>query len=184
MTLTPFSSHKYKRPGARRGESRRRCAVKGGKDEPLDSCRRGYYFHRDEALDARNAFATTKASFEQKQGGGWLGGPVRENQTKDKIAVIVFVNAQGLSPNTYSQTLYDIVAPAIAKAKDAAGKAKPADPAFEKYVGMYTQPLAGERHVLIFDGELVVNVAAVAESGARLDEAEARIRERLPQGAG
>ena len=34
-----------------------------------------YYFHRDEGLDARNAFATSKASFEQKQGGGWLGGP-------------------------------------------------------------------------------------------------------------
>ena len=39
---------------------------------------RGYYFHRDEALDARNAFATTKASFEQKQGGGWMGGPPGE----------------------------------------------------------------------------------------------------------
>jgi hypothetical protein len=37
---------------------------------------RGYYFHRDQNLDARNAFQTSKASFEQKQGGGWLGGPV------------------------------------------------------------------------------------------------------------
>jgi hypothetical protein len=35
-----------------------------------------YYFHRDQGLDARNAVATTKASFEQKQGGGWLGGPI------------------------------------------------------------------------------------------------------------
>jgi hypothetical protein len=42
---------------------------------------RGYYFHRDEALDARNAFATTKASFEQKQGGGWMGGPLRVDRT-------------------------------------------------------------------------------------------------------
>jgi CubicO group peptidase (beta-lactamase class C family) len=75
---------------------------------------------------------------------------------KDKIAVIVFVNAQGLSPNTYSQTLYDIVAPAIAKASGEAATAKPVDPALEKYTGMYPQPLAGERHVLIFDGELVV----------------------------
>ena len=42
---------------------------------------RAYYFHRDEALDARNAFATSKASFEQKQGGGWLGGPVVRDRT-------------------------------------------------------------------------------------------------------
>ena len=42
---------------------------------------RGYYFHRDEALDARNAFATTKAAFEQKQGGGWLGGPIVVDRT-------------------------------------------------------------------------------------------------------
>jgi hypothetical protein len=40
-----------------------------------------YYFHRDEALDARNAFATSKASFEQKQTGGWLGGPIVRNRT-------------------------------------------------------------------------------------------------------
>jgi hypothetical protein len=42
---------------------------------------RVYYFHRDEALDARNPFATTKASFEQKQGGGWLGGPIAQDRT-------------------------------------------------------------------------------------------------------
>jgi CubicO group peptidase (beta-lactamase class C family) len=75
---------------------------------------------------------------------------------KDKVAVVVFVNAQGVSPSTYAQTLYDIVSPAIAKAHDAPDKAKPVDPALDKYVGMYTQPLAGERHVLILDGELVV----------------------------
>lgn len=40
-----------------------------------------YYFHRDEGLDARNAFATTKASFEQKQVGGWFGGPLVKDRT-------------------------------------------------------------------------------------------------------
>ena len=43
---------------------------------------RVYYFHRDEALDARNAFATTKAAFELKQGGGWLGGPIVVDRTR------------------------------------------------------------------------------------------------------
>ncbi len=42
---------------------------------------RGFYFHRDEGLDARNAFATTQASFEQKQGGGWVGGPFVKDRT-------------------------------------------------------------------------------------------------------
>lgn len=37
---------------------------------------RGYFFRRDQALDARNAFAVSKATFRQNQGGGWLGGPV------------------------------------------------------------------------------------------------------------
>ena len=41
----------------------------------------GYYFHRDEALDARNAFATTKSAFAQKQGGAWAGGPIVVDRT-------------------------------------------------------------------------------------------------------
>jgi hypothetical protein len=40
-----------------------------------------YYFHRDEGWDARNAFATSKAAFEQKQVGGWLGGPILKDRT-------------------------------------------------------------------------------------------------------
>ncbi len=42
---------------------------------------RAYYFHRDEALDARNPLATSKATFEQKQPGGWLGGPIVRDRT-------------------------------------------------------------------------------------------------------
>jgi hypothetical protein len=42
---------------------------------------RGYYFHRDEGLDARNFFQTTRATFEQKQPGGWLGGPIVKDRT-------------------------------------------------------------------------------------------------------
>ena len=42
---------------------------------------RGYYFHRDESLDARNAFATERAAFWQKQVGGWLGGPIIRDRT-------------------------------------------------------------------------------------------------------
>jgi Carboxypeptidase regulatory-like domain/TonB dependent receptor len=42
---------------------------------------RGYYFHRDEALDSRNYFQTSKARFEQKQPGGWIGGPITKDRT-------------------------------------------------------------------------------------------------------
>jgi Carboxypeptidase regulatory-like domain/TonB dependent receptor len=42
---------------------------------------RAYYFHRDQALDARNFFQSSKAKFEQKQPGGWLGGPVIKDRT-------------------------------------------------------------------------------------------------------
>ncbi len=42
---------------------------------------RVYYFHRDEGLDARQPFSTTKATFEQKQPGGWLGGPIVADRT-------------------------------------------------------------------------------------------------------
>lgn len=47
---------------------------------------RVYYFHRDAALDARSPLSTTKASFEQKQGGGWLGGPIVKNRTHFFVA--------------------------------------------------------------------------------------------------
>ncbi|MBI4475761.1 MAG: TonB-dependent receptor [Acidobacteria bacterium] len=47
---------------------------------------RVYYFHRDEALDATNFFATSKASFEQKQAGGWFGGPLVKDRTHYFVA--------------------------------------------------------------------------------------------------
>ncbi len=41
----------------------------------------GYYFGRDEALDARNAFATTEVPFSQTRVGGSFGGPIVPNRT-------------------------------------------------------------------------------------------------------
>jgi hypothetical protein len=42
---------------------------------------RAYFYHRDERLDARTAFATSKEAFSQKQFGGWLGGPIVRDRT-------------------------------------------------------------------------------------------------------
>lgn len=41
----------------------------------------GYFFGRDDSLNARNAFQTTKPVYEQQRTGGSIGGPIAENQT-------------------------------------------------------------------------------------------------------
>jgi hypothetical protein len=47
---------------------------------------RVYYFHRDEGLDARKPLSVSKATFEQKQPGGWIGGPFVEDRTHYFVA--------------------------------------------------------------------------------------------------
>src|SRR5437867_4343558 len=42
---------------------------------------RAYYFHRDQGLDARNFYQTSRAKLAQKQPGGWLGGPIVKDRT-------------------------------------------------------------------------------------------------------
>jgi Carboxypeptidase regulatory-like domain/TonB dependent receptor len=41
----------------------------------------GFYYGRDRALNARNAFATEKPPFDQQRYGGSLGGPIMRNKT-------------------------------------------------------------------------------------------------------
>lgn len=73
---------------------------------------------------------------------------------KDKIAVIFMTNGGEVSPGSYTSVVFDIVAPAVAKALDSPGEGTPPDPMLEKYVGRYDRPLGGETHVLIVDGKL------------------------------
>jgi hypothetical protein len=57
-----------------------------------------FVYHRDDALDARNAFATAKAPFDRQQFGGFAGGPLRrerafffgsyEGTQQDRTAVV------------------------------------------------------------------------------------------------
>lgn len=75
---------------------------------------------------------------------------------KDKIAVIVMTNAQGVSPSAFGREVFDIVAPAILEVVKNPGKAKQHDPVLEKFVGRYDRPLGGETHVFIKDGQLVM----------------------------
>jgi CubicO group peptidase (beta-lactamase class C family) len=75
---------------------------------------------------------------------------------KDKIAVIVMTNAQGVSPSAFGQEVFDIVAKAIEEVIEEPGKAKKYNPVLEKFVGRYDRPLGGETHVFIKDGQLVL----------------------------
>jgi hypothetical protein len=57
---------------------------------------RAYGFYRDEALDAKNYFATEKEAFSQYRFGGFLGGPI----IKDKLHF--FASYEGARNKTYS----------------------------------------------------------------------------------
>jgi len=57
---------------------------------------RAYGFYRDEALDAKNYFATEKEAFSQYRFGGFLGGPI----IKDKLHF--FLSYEGAQNKTYS----------------------------------------------------------------------------------
>ncbi|NOR14733.1 MAG: serine hydrolase, partial [Candidatus Aminicenantes bacterium] len=75
---------------------------------------------------------------------------------KDKIAVVVMVNAQGVSPSAFSQEIFDFVSPAILEASEKPGQAIKRDPILERFVGRYDRPLGGETHVFIQEGQLVL----------------------------
>jgi len=88
--------------------------------------------------------------------GGWIGG----NRTQflldpsRKIAVVTATNADDASPYFFAKTIYDVMAPALAKAATGAEPPAP-DPAWESFLGTYTDPWGWEYEVLIQGGGLV-----------------------------
>ena len=93
--------------------------------------------------------------------GGWIGGNRTHFLTvpSETIAVVAFTNADDGSPGSFSYEAYDVLGPAIRaavaarspKTETAAGP----DPAWQAYVGTYTDPWHWEYRVLVLDGELV-----------------------------
>lgn len=75
---------------------------------------------------------------------------------REKIAIIVMINAQDVSPRVYTEKIFDIVAPAIAKTLESPEQGKKAEPDLEKFVGRYNDEPWRELHVLIMDGELAI----------------------------
>jgi CubicO group peptidase (beta-lactamase class C family) len=92
--------------------------------------------------------------------GGWIGG----NRSylllmpEEKIAVIAAINADDRSPFLYNRQAYELVGSAILKATRADNeRAQPeADPAWQKYLGVYRDPWGWEYEVVIQGGELAI----------------------------
>ncbi len=89
------------------------------------------------------------------------GGSVPGHRTQisfapaSKFAVIALTNSEDGRPGLYVNQAYAIVQPAIAKATAAEAKVPTADPAWNKYVGVYTWE-DEEIHVAILDGKLTM----------------------------
>lgn len=76
---------------------------------------------------------------------------------REKIAVIVSLNADDGTTFSFASQAYKVVGPALLIASKGPAAPKPeADPAWQRYVGLYTDPWGEEYKVLILGGELVM----------------------------
>ncbi len=90
--------------------------------------------------------------------GGWIGG----NRTHlllvpaDKLAIIAMVNADDGIPYQFSYQALDLVGEAIAASTAQPPSERQVDPAWERYLGLYTDPWGWEHQVMILDEGLVL----------------------------
>jgi D-alanyl-D-alanine carboxypeptidase len=90
--------------------------------------------------------------------GGWVGGN-RSQLTvspKEKVAVIVMVNADDAAPGFFAARAMAMLAPTIAKITAVPVPSATFDPAWQKYTGSYTDPSGWETNVLIMDNKLMM----------------------------
>lgn len=90
--------------------------------------------------------------------GGWVGGNRSQFTVspKEKVAVIVMVNADDGEPGFFAARAMSMLAPAIAKITAVPAPPAKFDPAWQKYVGTYTDPSGWETKVLIMDNTLMM----------------------------
>ncbi len=91
--------------------------------------------------------------------GGWIGGNRSSLMMvpEEKIAVIAVLNADDRSPSLFSRQAYEVVGPALLKATrpETVAKKPVEDPAWQNYVGLYSDPWGWEYEILILGGKLV-----------------------------
>ena len=90
--------------------------------------------------------------------GGWIGGHRTHLllDPDDKLAIVAMVNADDASPSLFSYQALDLVGEAIADAGATAPPERRADPAWQEYLGVYSDPWGWEYRVMILDGQLVL----------------------------
>ena len=115
--------------------------------------------------------------------GGWVGGN-RSQLTispKEKVGVIVMVNADDGVPGLFANRAMAMLAPVIAKLTAAPAPAAPkADPAWVKYIGTYTDPSGWDTKVMIMNDKLVM----YGYSYPPEDDPSGSIAELTPEGNG
>ena len=91
--------------------------------------------------------------------GGWIGGHRTELLLvpDQELAVVALCNADDASPAFFARKAADLIGGAIAAATAPPPRPKrPADPAWARYEGTYTDPWGWEYEVLVLGDELVV----------------------------
>jgi D-alanyl-D-alanine carboxypeptidase len=90
--------------------------------------------------------------------GGWIGGNRAHLLLvpEHRIAVIAMTNADDASPYAFSSEAYDLLATAIATTTRPATPQPAFDPAWERYVGVYSDPWGWKEQVMILDGQVVM----------------------------
>ncbi len=87
---------------------------------------------------------------------GWVGGYQTQIGfiVEDKIGVIALTNADDGNPNLYLEQALSVVGPALRKAAAPAEKPSTPDPAWNAYLGLYTDPSFWDVEVMLLDGKL------------------------------
>ena len=111
-----------------------------------------YEFFRNDALDARGFFDTSKLPFRRNQFGASAGGPVIKNKT------FFFVNYEGLRQSLTTTTI-DTVPSLTARSGQLGSGTIKVDPAVQRYLGLWPVPngaVTGDTGIYSFAGKAVV----------------------------
>ena len=88
--------------------------------------------------------------------GGWVGGYQTQISfiVEDGIGVIALTNSDDGVPGMYLEQAFRVVGPAILKAAAPEAAPRVADPAWNVYLGLYTDPAMWDVEVMLLDGRL------------------------------
>lgn len=91
--------------------------------------------------------------------GGWVAGNRSQISfiPKEKIGVVVLTNADDVSPAFFAKKILELMIPVIKGAVTPQNPVEKADPSWNKFVGIYTDPSWFDTEVLIYNNQLVMN---------------------------